>query len=311
MYLRIRSIGCILRDILNQKDNNVETAILPVKRGRGRPRKEETISRERDDYLNSKKTNEKPGERIARIGEAFDVMHLLTDGLIAGTVRSLVVSGAPGMGKSYSMESKLETAQRQNKIKFEIVRGRISAINLYKLLFRYSGTNCVVVLDDSDTIFEDEDGINLLKAALDTSNVRRLSWMSEAAALKSEDIPTSFVYDGAMAFITNKDFQWIVDKDKSAMAPHMAALMDRSSYLDLKLHHPDDLIAWVTHVAAKYQILIQDGLDKAQEKIVLDWFIAHSHRLRSVSIRTIKHLGSFFLTNPIEWERIAKQTLLR
>lgn len=277
------------------------------KRGRGRPSNAELEARR----LASLETNETPAERVARIGERFTVMYRLTQGSITGAVRSLIVSGAPGTGKSHTVEHLLSQAADRDVIKYETVKGAISAVNLYKLLYRYSKSNQIVLIDDADSIFDEEDAMNIMKAALDTTAVRKISWLSESNALKAEDIPTTFVYEGAMIFITNKDFQGIVDHGKSRMTPHFAALMSRSIYLDLKLHTTADLIAWISHLVTKNHILVQRGLDRTQESEAVQWLNDNINDVRELSIRTLLKIADFMKTDPTNWERIAKVTLLR
>lgn len=281
-------------------------AALP-KRGRGRPSNAELEARR----LAALETNETPAERVKRIGERFTVMYRLTQGSITGAVRSLIVSGAPGTGKSHTVEHLLSTAADRDLIQYESVKGAISAVNLYKLLYKYSKSNQIVLIDDADSIFDDEDAMNIMKAALDTTAVRRISWLSESNALKAEDIPTQFVYEGAMIFITNKDFQGIVDHGKSRMAPHFAALMSRSIYLDLKLHTTNDLIAWISHLVSKNHILVQRGLDRVQEDEAIAWIQNNVNNVRELSIRTLLKVADFMKTDPTNWETFAKVTLLR
>lgn len=278
-----------------------------VKGKRGRPSLAELEARR----IAAQKTDETPAQRIARIGERFNVMYRLGQGSIVGAVRSLIISGAPGTGKSHTIEHLLDQAQERDQIQYESVKGSLSAIALYKLLYNFKNANQIVLLDDADSIYDDEDAMNILKAALDTSKVRKISWLSETHALKSEDIPTSFVYEGAMIFITNKDFQGIVDYGKSKMAPHFAALMSRSIYLDLKLHTSDDLIAWISHMVIKNHILVQRGLDRAEELKAVTWLQKNVENVRELSIRTLLKIADFMKTDPTNWESFAKVTLLR
>lgn len=286
-------------------------AVINQKRARGRPSKKDSEALAEAKRLKAITTDETPAERVARIAERFTVMYRLTQGAIAGAVRSLIISGAPGTGKSYTIEHLLSSAKDQDRIKYLSIRGTITGINLYKILFRYSGKNDIILLDDADGVYEDEDTMNLMKAALDTTRTRTLSWYSEAATLKQEDIPTSFVYEGSMLFITNKDFQGMIDADSNKMVPHLQALMSRSLYLDLKLHHPDDLIAWIENMVTQNHILVQHGLDRDQEQEALVWLREHYGQVRELSIRTAMKVGTFMLTNPREWESYARVTLLR
>lgn len=284
-----------------------KTKIVKAPGKRGRPSKAALEAK----FKAMQTTNETPAQRVERIAERFTVMYRLAQSSINGNVRSLMVSGAPGTGKSHTIDHLLDQAASADKIRYESVRGALTAVNLYKLLFRYSRANEIVLLDDADGIFDDEDAMNIMKVALDTTTVRRISWLAESNALKAEDIPTSFVYEGSMIFITNKDLQSIVDFGKSRMVPHFAALMSRSIYLDLKLHTPDDLIAWISHLVIKNHILVQRGVDRLQEQEAVDWLKANIDNVRELSIRTLLKIADFMKTDATHWERFAKVTLLR
>ena len=285
------------------------------KRKRGRPAKNVALKAEAQQLAAvqaEQDTNETEAERVKRIAERFTVMYKLTQGAIGGHVRSLIVSGAAGTGKSHTINHLLEQANERDQIRYEpIVGANVTGINLYKLLYRMQNEQDIILMDDSDEIWNDEVSLNLMKAALDTSVTRRLSWLSESAALKAEDIPNQFEYKGSMIFITNKDFQSIIDLGKSKMAPHFAALMSRSIYLDLKLHRPKDLLAWVLHMTAKNGILVQNGLSRKEQDMVLEWTRENYTEFRELSIRTLLKIGSFVKSSPTDWETFAKVTILR
>lgn len=285
------------------------------KRKRGRPAGSSTVRVAAADlaaYYEETDTNETDAERIKRIAERFTIMYKLTQGSINGHVRALVVSGAPGTGKSYTIDGLLESAKDRNKIRYESVKGgQVTGINLYKLLFRMQNENDIILMDDSDSIYNDETTLNLLKGATDSTARRVLSWLSESAVLKAEDIPTQFEYKGSIIFITNKDFQAIVDADKSILVPHLQAFMSRSIYLDLKLHRPKDLIAWSCHMVEKNRILVQHGLSRIDQEMVLDWSRKNYADFRELSIRTLLKIGTFVKTDPRDWESFARCTILR
>ena len=287
----------------------VKKSTVPKKRGR--PSKKDIEARLEEQRLALLETNETPTERIARIAERFTVMYRLTQGSINGAVRSLIVSGAPGTGKSHTIVHLLDQAADREQVRYEIIHGALTAVNLYKLMYRYRGPNDIIMLDDADTIYEDEDAMNILKGALDSTEIRKINWLAESATLKSEGIPTTFVYEGAMIFITNKDFQGIVDVGHRKMAPHFAALMSRSIYLDLKLHTPADLLAWTVHMVTKNHILVQRGLDYSQENDAVEWIQKHVDQVREISIRTLLKIADFIKTDPTNWEVFAKVTILR
>ena len=201
---------------------------------RGRPSKadlaaRQTIVVERSD-----------ADILSDLTERFRILGVLTKGATQRNVRAVTVTGAPGVGKTHTVEQILEDAKKRYGTKYEVVRGAISAINLYKVAYSMREAGNVIVLDDADSIFTDEDALNILKVLCDSSEVRRVSWMKESNALKEDDVPQTFEYNGAMIFISNLDFQKFVDEGKTKYSQHFEALMSRSLYLDLRLHSRDD-----------------------------------------------------------------------
>ena len=269
---------------------------------RGRPSKSDLAARE------VKKPNPRTdAEILTDISQRFDILSLLTKGTTAHNIRAMVVTGAPGVGKTYTVEQILE----QSKVPHEIVRGSLSAINLYMLAYKFRKPGNVIVLDDADSIFNDEEALNILKALCDTSATRKVSYMKEAQQLLAEDIPKSFEFNGAMIFISNLDFQTFVDEGRNKYAQHFEALMSRSLYLDLRLHTRDELGVWVNHIAQNGKIFDRENVPQNLRQPILSFLNTHRNNLRELSIRTLMKSCQLAKGNPSNWEIIARVLLTK
>ena len=235
------------------------------------------------------------------------ILSLLTKGAVAQNIRAMVVTGAPGVGKTFTVEQILE----RSNVPHEIVRGSLSALHLYMLAYKYRKPGNVIVLDDADSIFNDEDALNILKALCDTSSTRKVSYMKEAPQLKEADIPQSFEFNGAMIFISNLDFQTFVDEGKNKYAQHFEALMSRSLYLDLRLHDRNELGVWVNHIASAGRIFDREDVPNHLRTPILSFLSTHRNDLRELSIRTLMKLCGLAKDNPARWESIARVLLTR
>ena len=105
-------------------------------------------------------------QAIERIAARFSILDEMADAVNEGKVRAMIVSGPPGIGKSYGVERALEKRSMFDDIagskrKFEVVKGAMSAIGLYKKLYEFSGKNNVVCFDDCDAILYDDLALNL------------------------------------------------------------------------------------------------------------------------------------------------------
>ncbi|QHJ78863.1 MAG: hypothetical protein [Caudoviricetes sp.] len=244
----------------------------------------------------------------ARIRKRFEVMDKMGRGVISGVIRSLIISGAPGIGKTFGLEKQLNKAQSQGRIEVDMVKGRISAIGLYVKLYENREAGCVTVLDDID-VFSDENTINLLKAALDTGEQRWLSWETAAEWLKEKDIPNHFEYEGSIVFITNMNIDKELEKS-GKIVPHLDALISRSIYLDLGVHTNRDIMIRVEDVIATTTMLEERGITAFQQTELVFWMKENVDRLRNVSLRTALFIADFIKTDA-DWKDIAEVTLIK
>jgi len=274
-----------------------------VLKKRGRPSKADIAAR------SSPRVPKARGDTdiLIDLKERFEILALLTKGAIAKNIRAVVVTGAPGVGKTYTVENILSNSG----VPHEIVRGTLSAVNLYKLGYKYRHAGNVIVLDDADSIFNDEDALNILKAFCDTSSTRRVSWLKESNALTEDDVPKQYDFQGAMIFISNLDFQRFVDEGKNKYAQHFEALMSRSLYLDLRLHNKDELGAWVNHIANDGRIFDREDIPTELRQPILSFLTTNRDNLRELSIRTLMKLCQLSKDNPRNWQSIARVLLTK
>ena len=74
-----------------------------------------------------------------RLRERFTILDDMTRAVKKGDVRAMIVTGPPGVGKSFGVEKVLakhdvfaNVAQNEKLNKYEVVKGAMSAIGLYK-----------------------------------------------------------------------------------------------------------------------------------------------------------------------------------
>jgi hypothetical protein len=252
-------------------------------------------------------TDEELGEIIAK---RFRVMDRMVEGLVTGSVKALIISAAPGVGKTYTLEKRLHKALRGREIeKFTHLRGKITPLGLYTQLFQHSNPGQVLVFDDIDSVFADEDCLNFLKAALDTGS-RNLSYPSASSWFEENGIPQEFDFEGTIAFITNKDFDRVIEKG-GTMSEHFKALISRSNYLDLKVHTNREILIRIKQVIATSDLISEQGLNEEEGEMLIEWLSTHAERMRELSIRSVLKLASYMKTDGDEWLDTAETMMLR
>ena len=285
---------------------------------RGRPSKAQSLKKLTDLSPSEDLDHDRSdAQLLSDIQDRYNMMTKLGQGAVKGNVRGVVVSGAPGVGKTYELERILQhKAEKSRQFHFEHLKGTISPINLYKKLYDYGSPGSVLLIDDADDVFFDATSLNLLKAALDSSSVRNIGWHTESSALKEggeQVYPTSFEYQGSIVFITNICFQTVIDEGKQKkIVPHLNALMSRSLYLDLKIHSLRALSVWVDYLVNSKNILVREfGLTKTQQRAATNWMKENATGMRTFSIRDSLKIGQMMKSDPQDWESAAEMLLLR
>ena len=250
---------------------------------------------------------QEPEAQIAvRLEERFRVIDALATASTLGRILSLVISGPAGLGKTYTTEQAIR-AYDPDEIKTRIVKGMIRATGLYLLLHEFRHKGNVLVLDDADSIFMDQDALNLLKVACDTTEKRYVSWHSET---KMEDqdgnpIDRTFEFNGTIIFITNKDFDVEIAKG-AKNAEHYEALISRSHYVECDMHSERDYIVRIKQVVGYGMLRDQKGLPKHAEDVVLKFIVDNSSKLRELTLRMALKLSDVYLMDPANFETLAR-----
>lgn len=287
----------------------LKTVSKAAPKKRGRPAKSETLLEVVDVVV---ETNETDEEIMERLEERFEILDDMTQASVDGIVRGMVVTGPPGVGKSFGVETILEKNSlfdklAGNRLRFGIEKGAASAIGLYKLLYNYADKGNVLVLDDCDSVLYDETSLNLLKAALDSGKKRKISWNTDSALLRREGIPDSFEFKGSVIFITNLKF----DNVRGKIKDHLDAIMSRCHYLDLTMDSPREKILRVKQIVRK-GMLNEYDFTREQEDEIVDFMIENQTRLREISLRMTTKIADLRKTMADnKWKRMAEVTCMR
>lgn len=169
----------------------------------------------------------------------FTNIERLTKMVGRGIQPSLVITGGAGMGKTHLVKNTLEGMGLRESYDFVHFKGRATAAGLFITL--YENSDKIIVLDDCDSVFRDDDAVNILKGALDSYDTRKISYIT-SKALKDEfgtEVPRHFEFTGRIIFISNisqsrldeairsRSFVADVDLTTDQMFTRMAQLMPK------------------------------------------------------------------------------------
>ena len=251
-------------------------------------------------------------EVIERMRKRFAILDDMTKATKRGDVRAMIVSGPPGVGKSFGVETVLEKYNTLTTLgnmppKYEVVKGAMSPIGLYCKLYNFSSKDNVLVFDDCDSILLDDLSLNILKAALDSKKVRKICWNTDSHMLRREGVPDTFEFAGSVIFITNIKFDNVKSKK---LRDHLEALESRCHYIDLT-------IDTLREKLLRIQQIVKDGMldsyalpDETKQQVV-EYIWDHKRRLREVSLRTVLKIADLAKAFPEQWKDMATSTVLK
>ena len=259
---------------------------------------------------------ESDADAMDRIKTRFDILDDMAQATIAGDIRAMIVSGPPGVGKSYGVEQQMEKASlfdalTNSRTRYEVVKGAMTALGLYAVLYKYSDPKNVLVFDDCDSVFADDLALNILKAALDSGKSRKICWNSDSSLLNREGIPNSFEFKGSAIFITNLKFENIKSKK---LQDHLEALQSRCHFLDLTIDNDRDKMLRIKQVDRDVEGgLFRDYKFQGNESDMIFAFMEeNAHKLREVSMRMALKIADLFkIQKNNNWKMLAESTCMR
>ncbi len=251
---------------------------------------------------------------IERLRTRFSILDDMTRACKAGHVRAMIVSGPPGVGKSFGVERVLEkhdvfanVADDSKLKKYEVVKGAMSAIGLYKKLYEFRDKKCILVFDDCDSILLEDLSLNILKAALDSSKKRTIHWNTDSRSLRDEGVPNSFEFAGGAIFITNIKFDHVRSKK---LRDHLEALESRCHYLDLTIDTMREKILRIKQIIGDGMLDVYDFNDIHKQEII-DFIDVNKAKMRELSLRMVLKVADLRKSMPNNWQAVAEMTCMR
>ena len=252
-------------------------------------------------------------EVIARIRQRFEILDEMATAATNGDIRAMIVSGPPGVGKSFGVEQEIDKACLFDKLagkrlRAEVVKGSATPIGLYQTLYKYSDSNCVVVFDDCDSVLLDDLSLNILKAALDSSKKRTIHWNTDSRLLRQEGVPNSFEFKGGAIFITNIKFDHVRSKK---LKDHLEAIESRCHYLDLTIDTEREKLLRIRQVVNECGMLDTYDFSDSQKEEVIKFIEVNKSRMRELSLRTVQKIADLRKTMPDRWQRVAQISVMK
>jgi len=162
--------------------------------------------------------------------------------------------GDPGIGKSFNLILKL----KEKNLNFIIVKGHITPLAFYKLLYKHK-KNSYIIIDDIAKYCKDKDILSLLLGALDYDN-RLVEWRSSKPL--TSNLPKRFAFNSKIFILANE-----FDETNK----FLKALKDRCIYYELKFSKKE--IIEMLYILAKernYPTELVDYIKELSEREVIN-----------------------------------------
>lgn len=238
------------------------------------------------------------------IDTRFAYVEALVDMVIAGRSKSLIVCGDGGLGKTFTVTSRLRAASlvtehESNKASlvngvmvieydYESVKGFTTPKALYRALHR--NRERLVLFDDCDSVWKDATSVSILKAALDSYDERWVTWLSEA---RQDDLPATFRFDGRIIFISNL-----------SLAQLDQAVLSRALYVDVTMT-AEEKIERIRTLAPK--IRPEVALSVKQE--ALEVLAQYAETAGDLNLRTFLKVLDIRLAGRADWRELARYVI--
>ncbi len=246
-------------------------------------------------------------DKVKFLDETLQDIYDIARKVAAGAFNSLMISGRAGTGKTFSVEKALKDEGLIEDDDYIMVSGAVSTIMMFKKMFQYR--NKVLVFDDCDAVFRDENGRNILKAALDTKKVRRISYLKKSGLvfdpkdfemdpegefnmIENGMVPAYFDFAGRVIFISN------LPKDK---ADPDGAIRSRSILMDV---NPDDATL-MERIKTLLPYLDPKDMPLKDKEEIYEFM----KKANDVSMRTFVKAAGLKQAGLKNWERMTKRYL--
>lgn len=249
---------------------------------------------------------------VERLRGRFEILKDMTKAVKSGDVRAMIVTGPPGVGKSFGIEEVLSKDDLFDSIgnrkpKYEIVKGAMSAVGLYKKLYQYSDKGNIIVFDDCDSVLLDDLSLNILKGALDSSKKRTISWNTDSRVLRQEGVPDKFEFKAGAIFITNIKFEHVRSKK---LQDHLKALESRCHYIDLQMDTQREKVLRIKQITADGMLDTYEFEPVVKDEII-DYIMANKDKMRELSLRTVLKIADLRKSFPTNWQGMAEVTVMK
>jgi len=226
------------------------------------------------------------------INQRFEFMEKFVQMVLDKELVSTIITGDGGLGKSFTVLEELKKRGLVEDEDYVVIKGYATPKALYATLYEWNGK--IVIFDDCDSVLKDPTATSILKSALDSYEVRRISWLTKGFI--DDGLPLSFEFTGQVIFVSNMS---IYKMDQ--------AVRSRTLLIDLSMS-TEDKIERMRFILPS----ILPNIPLRVRQLALEFLISYAEEAKEFNIRTllkvIKIVNSYGPDNTL-WADAVKYVL--
>lgn len=246
--------------------------------------------------------------RYAHIEAYQESFEALIQAVIDGS-QHLVLMGSAGQGKTQTVTDLLEASNK----KCAVIKGSASPIGVYKFLFDNRDAD-VVVIDDSDSLYSGNGAVeaaNILKAACDSKEVRKVSWQKQGSNLEALGLPNSFEATCQVIIITNEDLVYSGTGRQLKVHRVMEPVVDRAVTFKTGMPNREWEVDYFRMMNDKDSLLVfkEEGMTAEQQDEIMNFVFDNAQSWKQMTFRMLGKICRFYKTNQKNWQSMSLLTL--
>jgi hypothetical protein len=257
---------------------------------------------------------------VNKVIDKFDSVYIMTRSFVENrnsAIKAILLSGDAGTGKTHWVKKAIRDLKLDEQDVYYVKGASISAAALYVILYIFREAGKIVVLDDCDIIHkspaEKNAILDMIKGATEvTKGDRTISWIkaTKNQAMKDNNVPMSFDFQGSIIWITNDTIEDIAKKAKS----HWNAISSRFNQIKVYLS-AEEKLSYTLYLIEECGMLgkgcegKEGGYSIKVQNDTIEYISENWEKLNEITPRVATKIADMRQNYPTNWKTLVKNQI--